>query len=140
MKPEIYIPASPDMDLAEQARHARGFAAGVCRNDHHTSRLLEQLARSVDALINLQERLESESAAASLPISEPWLREQGAKWDSEDECWCFDGLRIAAWTHEWRVGFGGRDVEPWKEPTRANFFALLRALGISTPGGTNGTV
>lgn len=45
-----YDPPPPDMELSEQVRHARGFAAGVCRNDHHTARLLEQMARSIEGL------------------------------------------------------------------------------------------
>lgn len=53
-----YDPPCPDMTLEEQVRHARGFAQGVCRNDHHVSRLLEQMARSIEAL-------------AALPVQQP---------------------------------------------------------------------
>jgi hypothetical protein len=46
-----YDPPPPDMSLDEQVRHARGFAQGICRNDHHVSRLLEQMARSIEGLM-----------------------------------------------------------------------------------------
>lgn len=45
-----YDPPCPDMSLDDQVRHARGFANGVCRNDHHVARLLDQLARSIEGL------------------------------------------------------------------------------------------
>ena len=45
-----YDPPTPDLSLDEQIRHARGFANGICRNDHHVARLLEQMARSIEAL------------------------------------------------------------------------------------------
>lgn len=46
----LYDPPPPDLSLSEQVRHARGFAAGICRDDHHVSRLLEQMARSIEVL------------------------------------------------------------------------------------------
>lgn len=57
-----YDPPPPDMSLEEQVRHARGFAAGICRNDHHVSRLLEQMARSIEHLA---------AAAVSAPTAAP---------------------------------------------------------------------
>lgn len=48
-----YIPPCPAMLLDEQVRHARGFASHLHANDHHTSRLLNQLADSIEALAKL---------------------------------------------------------------------------------------
>jgi hypothetical protein len=62
-----YDPPPPDLPLDEQVRHARGFAAGICRDDHHVSRLLEQMARSIEAL-------------AGLPVQQPTAAESQRAW------------------------------------------------------------
>lgn len=63
----LYDPPCPDMTLEDQVRHARGFAQGICRNDHHVSRLLEQMARSIEAL-------------AALPVQQPIAAERQRAW------------------------------------------------------------
>jgi hypothetical protein len=80
----------------------------------------------------IADRMEREGAEQCQALTESYMRDLGAKWDANDECWCIGGLRIAQWCHEWRVGFAGRDVDSWMDnPTRRDVLRLLSALGIN---------
>jgi hypothetical protein len=84
------------------------------------------------ACASIADRMEREGAEQAEALHENYLRHLGAKWNPDDECWCIGGLRIAQWCHEWRIGFGGRDVDSWMaHPTRADVLHLLSALGIN---------
>jgi hypothetical protein len=94
-QPEAYDPPPPDMSLDEQVRHARGFAQGICRNDHHVSRLLEQMARSIEGL-RAQPAEPSERELPQWAIDEayaivcelPWGWEENASDElTPDEAW-----------------------------------------------------
>lgn len=86
MMPVKYDPPPPDMTLEEQVKHARGFAQGICRNDHHVARLLEQMARSIEALQAEIESTRSRPRWLQYLVCCVWSRRRGLVAPGNWEC------------------------------------------------------